>query len=113
MAKTKQSNLIVTVKMLNIGVINKDTINLGVGGGEGGYSALVDYQSFLSNFFSLAPSQVFFFLHCQRIGLLQVNFIEQYDFVIYQHLNFTISHPPNSSLPTPLATPQIILPRDI
>ena len=33
MAKTKQSNLIVSVKMLNIGVINKDTINLGVGGG--------------------------------------------------------------------------------
>ena len=35
MAKTKQSNLIASVKMLNIGVINKDTIDLkkyGVGG---------------------------------------------------------------------------------
>ena len=29
MAKTKQSNLIASVKMLNIGIINKDTINLG------------------------------------------------------------------------------------
>ena len=35
MAKTKQSNLIASVKMLNIGVINKDTINLGIGGGGG------------------------------------------------------------------------------
>ena len=33
MAKNKESNLIASVKMLNIGVINKDTINLGVGGG--------------------------------------------------------------------------------
>ena len=105
MAKTKQSNLIASVKMLNIGVINKDTINLGVGGG-GGYSVLVNYQSFLSNFFSLAPSQFFFFVNCRRNGLFHVNFIEQYDFIIYQHLNFTISHPPNSSL----ASPQIILP---
>ena len=51
MAKTKQSNLIASVKMLNLGVINKDTINVGIG--EGGYSVLVNYQSFLSNFFSL------------------------------------------------------------
>ena len=28
MAKTKQSNLIACVKMLNIGVLNKDTVNL-------------------------------------------------------------------------------------
>ena len=54
MAKTKQSNLIASVKMLNLGVINKNTINLGIGvGGGGGYSVLVNYQSFLSNFFSL------------------------------------------------------------
>ena len=33
MAKNKESNLIACVKMLNIGVINKDTIKLGVGGG--------------------------------------------------------------------------------
>ena len=51
MAKTKQSNLIASLKMLNLGVINKDIINLGIGGG--GYSELVNYQSFLSNFFSL------------------------------------------------------------
>ena len=101
MAKTKQSNLIAIVKMLNIGVINKVTTNLGIGGG-GGLFVLVNYQSFLSNFFSLAPSQVFFFVNCRRNGLLQVNFIEQYDFIIYQHLNFTISHPPNSSFVQPV-----------
>ena len=32
MAENKQSNLIAIVKMLNIGVINKYTINLGMGG---------------------------------------------------------------------------------
>ena len=53
----------------------------------GGYSVLVNYQSFLSNFFSLAPSLVFFFVNCRRNGLLRVNFIKQYDFMIYQHLN--------------------------
>ena len=53
MAKTKQSNLIASLKMLNLGVIKKDIINLGIGGGGGGYSVLVNYQSFLSNFFSL------------------------------------------------------------
>ena len=33
MVKNKQSNLITNVKMLNIGVINKCTINYGIGGG--------------------------------------------------------------------------------
>ena len=33
MAKTKQSYLIANVKMLDIGVINKYTINLEIGGG--------------------------------------------------------------------------------
>ena len=105
MAKTKQSNLIASVKMLNIGVINKDTINLEIGG----YLVLVNYQSFPSNFFFLAPSQVFFFVNCRRIGLLQVNFIEQYDFIIYQHLNkrtkilpLANSHLPNSSFMQPV-----------
>ena len=57
MVKNKQSNLIASVKMQNIGVINKYTIrNGGGGGGGGGYSVLVNYQSFLSNLFSLAPS---------------------------------------------------------
>ena len=36
MAKTKQSNLIASLKMLNLGVIKKDIINLGIGGGGGG-----------------------------------------------------------------------------
>ena len=33
MAKNKQANLIASTKMLNIGVINKYTVNLGIGGG--------------------------------------------------------------------------------
>ena len=33
MAKNKRSNLIAIVKMLNIGVINKYTLNLEIGGG--------------------------------------------------------------------------------
>ena len=33
MAKHKQANLIASVKMLNINVINKYTINLEIGGG--------------------------------------------------------------------------------
>ena len=40
MAKNKQSNLIAIVKMLNIGVINKYTINLEIRGGGGGYPVL-------------------------------------------------------------------------
>ena len=54
MAKDKQSNLMASLKMLNIGVINKYTINLEIGGG--GYPVLIIYQSFLSNLFSLAPN---------------------------------------------------------
>ena len=60
MAKHKQSNLIASVKMLNINVINKYTINLEIGGG--GYPVLVNYQSFLSNLFSLAPLRNYFFV---------------------------------------------------
>ena len=58
MAKNEQSILIASVKMLNIGVINKysGTINLGIGET---YSVLVNYQSFLSNLFSLAPPNYF------------------------------------------------------
>ena len=59
MAKNKLSNLIASVKMITIGVINNDnkyTTNLEIGG----YPVLVNYQSFLSNLFSLAPLQLFF-----------------------------------------------------
>ena len=52
----------------------------------GGYSVLVNYQSFLSNLFSLAP-QLFFSINCIRNWLLCVSFIELFDFIIYQHLN--------------------------
>ena len=58
MVRNKQSNLIASVKTLNIGVINKYTINEGIGGG--GYSVFVNYQSFLSNLFSLAPHPIIF-----------------------------------------------------
>ena len=58
MAKNKQSNLIACVKMLNIRVINKYTINLGIEW-VGGNSALVNYQLFLSKLFSLAPPKYF------------------------------------------------------
>ena len=63
MAKNKQSNLIAIVKMLNIGVIYKYTINLEIGSG---YPVLVNYQSFLSNLLSLAPPQLFFCINCRR-----------------------------------------------
>ena len=58
MVKNKQLNLIASVKMLNIDVINKYTTNYIIGGG--GYSVLVNYQSFLSNLFSLAPPPIIF-----------------------------------------------------
>ena len=85
MVRNNQSNLIASVKMLNIGVINKYTINYGMGGG---YSVLFNSQSFFSNLFSLAPPpQLFFSIICIRNRLLRVSFIELFDFIIYQHLN--------------------------
>ena len=76
MTKNKQSDLIASVKMLYIGVINKYTINLiGIrGGGGGSHLASVNHQSFLSNLFSLAP-QLFFSISCGRNRLLHVSFI--------------------------------------
>ena len=41
MVRNKQSNLIASVKMLNIGVINKYTINKGIGGGGGAIQYLL------------------------------------------------------------------------
>ena len=64
------------------------------------YLVLVNCQSFLSNFFSLSSSQVFFFVNYRQNGLLLVNFIEQYDSIIYQHLN-------KISIILPLAISQI------
>ena len=48
MVKNKQSNLIASVKMLNIGVINKDTINLGIGGGAIQYLLITNHFSQIS-----------------------------------------------------------------
>ena len=55
--------------------------------GGGGYSVLVNYQSFLSNLFSLAPPQLFLSINCIQNRLLRVSFIELLDFIIYQYLN--------------------------
>ena len=79
MVKNMESNLIASVKMLNISVINQYSIN------GGGYSVLVNYQLFLSNLFSLAPP--IFSINCIRNRLLRLSFIELFNFVIYQHLN--------------------------
>ena len=75
MAFNKQSNLIASVKMLNIGFINKNTINLDIERGRV-YSVLVNYQSFLSNLFPLAPPSYF------SLYNINVSFIELYDFMI-------------------------------
>ena len=73
--------------MLNIGVINKYTINLEIGGG-GGYSVLVNYQSIISlKSLFLSPLQLFFSISCIRNRLLRVSFIELFNFIIDQHLN--------------------------
>ena len=86
MAKNKQSNLIASVKMLNIGFINKYIINSEIAGG--GYSVLVNYQSFLSNIFSLAsPLELLFCIKYRQNILFRISFIELQDFMIYQHVN--------------------------
>ena len=102
MAKIKQPNLIASVKMLNIGVINKYTINLEIGVGS---LELVNYQSFFSNLFSLAPSPaliIFLYkLYMKYCRLLHVSLIELYEFIIYQHLKY------KRTKILPLATSQI------
>ena len=57
MAKNKQSNSIASVKMLNIGVINKHTINFEIGGSR---SVLVNYQSFFANLFLIDLPPIIF-----------------------------------------------------
>ena len=58
MPKNEQSEFIASVKIPNIGFINKYNINLEIE--EGGYSVLVNYQSLLSNIFPLAPPPIIF-----------------------------------------------------
>ena len=79
MTKNKQSNLIASVKMLNIGFAYKYILNSGI---VGGYSVSVSYQSLLSNLFPLAllpapppPPQLFFSIKYRRNKLLRVGFI--------------------------------------
>ena len=57
MAKNKQSNLIVSVKRLNTGFINK--YKLRKKGGGGTIQVLVNYQLLLSNIFPLDPPNYF------------------------------------------------------
>ena len=47
--------------------------------GGGGYSVFVNYQSFLSNLFSLAPPIIFPY---KLYTKLRVSFIELFDFII-------------------------------
>ena len=75
MPKNRQSNLIASVKTLNIGFIYKSIINSGIRRGEG-YVVLVNHQSLLSNIFPLAPPQLFFFIKYKQNRLLSVSFIE-------------------------------------
>ena len=67
----------------------------------GGYLVLVNYQSFFSNLFSLAPPpQLFFSINCGQNRLLHVSFSGLYDFIIFLHLN-------TRTKILPLATSQI------
>ena len=65
MPKNKKSNLIASVKMPNIGFINKYVINSEIK--DGGYSVLINYQSFLSDHFPLASPQLFSFKNTDKI----------------------------------------------
>ena len=87
MAKNNLSNFIASVKMLNIGFINKHIINLGTGVG---YSVLVNYQSLVPNLFPLAPPpppRLCLSIKYRQNRLLCESFLELYDFMIYQHVN--------------------------
>ena len=78
MPKNKQSNLIASVKTPIIGFINKYVINSEKKERGGGYSVLINYQSFLSDLFPLASAspQLFSFIKYRRNRLLRVSFIE-------------------------------------
>ena len=79
MAKNKQSNLIASVKMLNIGFIYKYIINL-----ERGVFSIRNLPITISNVFPLDPPPSNYF---SKHKLLRVSFIELYDFITYQHVN--------------------------
>ena len=87
MVKNKQSNLIASVKMLNIGLINKHIINLGIGGW--GLLSISLLPITCLKFFSVSPLTLpFIFLYKDRRNrLLCVSFLELHDFMIYQHVN--------------------------
>ena len=74
MVKNKQSNLIASVKNAKHRGHQQIYYKLIYRGG-GGCSVLVNYESFLSNLFSLAP-QLFFSINCIRNRLLRVSFID-------------------------------------
>ena len=70
MAKNKQSNLIASVKMLNIGFINKHIINLGIGGG--GLLSISQLLITCLKIFSFGPpSQLFFSIKYKRFRLCE------------------------------------------
>ena len=73
--------------MQSIDVINQYTINLEMGGG---YLVLVNYQSFLSNLFSLVTHQIFFSINCGRNRLLHVSFIKLYDSIMEGFISLEI-----------------------
>ena len=84
MVKNKQSFLIGSVEMLNIGVINKYTYyKLKNRGGGAIQDQLI--TNYFSQFFLISPpsSQLFFSINCIRNRLLHVSFVELFDFIIY------------------------------
>ena len=89
MVKNKQLNLIATHKCKNSKHRCHQQIYYKLrNSGGGGFSVLVNYQSFLSSLFLLAPSpELFFSINCIPNRLLRVSFIELFDFIIYRHLN--------------------------
>ena len=81
MVKNTQSNLIAKSKNAKHRFYQQIYYNLKNRGR--GYSVLVNYQSFLSNLFLLAPPQLFLSINCIQSRLFRVSFIELLDFIIY------------------------------
>ena len=81
MVRNKQINLIASVKILNIDVINKHTINYRIGGGGGLFSICQLPIISLKPLFISLP-QLFFSMNCIQNRLLRVSFIALFDFII-------------------------------